>query len=215
MPRSIRPPRRLALALVAAASTASAATPALAAELGQRCTNPDEGYVVGYPETWLTNDRVEAGALPDVSACRFFGPEPFEVRPASGIGGVGITITTRADDPPAGGRPTTVDGRPAQAVETVAAEDGLEPAGTRSYQVWIEDGTEWLVLTTSDGPTWVGGYEQNRTVLDAMAGSLDFEDRSLPDTAVPARPPMLGWVSGAVVAAILLALGGVRAGRRG
>ena len=160
------------------------ARPAVAIELSEECTNPEDGYSLSFPQGWHVNQFVEGGEADDVAACRFFGPEPFDVRPATAISGIAIAIGREATAPRAEGQEATVDGRPAIIVETVADDGDFDPAGTRYYQYWIDVGSDWLVATTSDGPSWVGEYEANRETLDAMIEGLRFGSPTLPDTAV-------------------------------
>jgi hypothetical protein len=160
------------------------ARPAVAIELSHKCTNPEDGYTVRFPEGWHVNQFVEGGEADDVAACRFFGPEAFTVRPATAISGIAIAIGREATAPRAEGQEATVDGRSAVILETVAADGDFDPAGTRYYQYWIDVGSDWLVATTSDGPAWVGEYEANRETLDAVIEGLTFLSPTLPDTAV-------------------------------
>lgn len=160
------------------------ATPVAAVELTQRCTNPEEGYTVNLPRGWYYNETVEADDTDDVAACRFFSPDDFEVRPGSGVSDVAIGIGREATAPRAEGEATTVGGKPATILETEASNDSFDPAGTRYYQYWIDIGAEWLVATTTDAPGWVGEYEDNKVVLDAMMGTLSFGTTRLPDTAL-------------------------------
>lgn len=184
----------------------AAAAPAAAADLTQRCTNPDDGYSVSLPRGWYYNEYVEGGDVDDVAACRFFSPEDFEVRPASGVADVAISIGREATPPDAEGAETTVDGRRAIVLQTEASEDGFDPAGTRYYQYWIDMGDDWLVAGTSDGPTWVGEFEDNAEILDAMMDSLTFGTTRLPDTALPALAQP-GAAAAAGLVTVMLAMG--------
>jgi hypothetical protein len=164
--------------------------PVGAVTMSRDCTNEELGYTVTYPEAWYTNARVEGGDLDDVAACRFFSPQAFEVRPQSGVAGIAIAISLQATGPQDARTPDTeVGGRPAYVRETTVAEDGVEPAGTRHYDYWIELGPDaWLLAGTSDAPTFVGTYEDNTVILDAMMDGLSFGSTGpgLPDTAMPA-----------------------------
>ena len=189
------------IAAVAAATLLAIATvgPVMAADLTQQCTNPEAAYTVEFPDGWYVNGEVEGGASDDVAACRFFSPEPFEVRPGTSVGGVAIAIGPQEGGPPDAGEAKTVGGKPAVVVETVAETDGFEPAGTRHYSYWIELGAgEWLVADTSDGPAYVGAYDENRAILDEMMDSLTFAQGTLPNTAadqpVSGSTAILGWV---------------------
>jgi hypothetical protein len=177
--------RVLLLAAIPALLSLAWYTPVGAQTLDQRCSNPELGYRVAFPGGWYVNQRVEGGELEDVAACRFFSPSDFEVRPQTEIAGVAVAIDTEASRPE-GGTPTTVDGKTAFVMETETAEDGFEPAGTRHYSYWIELGPDrWLVAGTSDAANFVGDYDENRAVLDAMMDSLEFVEPQMPDTALP------------------------------
>ena len=180
----------------------AAALPVAAVELTQQCTNPEEGYTVSLPRGWYYNETVEADDTDDVAACRFFSPDDFEVRPGSGVSDVAIGIGREATAPRAEGEATTVGGKPAIILETEANDDSFDPAGTRYYQYWIDVGAEWLVATTTDAPGWVGDYDDNKAVLDAMMDTLSFAPGSLPDTAL--AMPVNPWPLGAGATLVLL-----------
>lgn len=210
--------RLLATIGVAVAAFVAMAAPVHAQELGEDCSNPDAGYTVEFPTGWHVNERVEGGESEDVAACRFFSPEEFTVMPASQATDISVAIGVQQDGPRDSGEQATVGGRPATRIESVAEDGGFEPAGTRTYSYWIElnDGT-WLVASTSDGPNWVGDYEDNRATLDAMMESLTFQGGMLPDTAFgvgfapPTGPPFVG--AGLVLIAGSLAASRLRAWR--
>lgn len=206
------------IAVAAAATLLAIATvgPVMAAELTQECTNPEAAYSVDFPDGWFVNGHVEGGGSDDVAACRFFSPEEFEVRPAASVGGIAIAIGSQEGRPPDAGQATTVGGRPAVVIETVAETDGFEPAGTRHYSYWIELGAgEWLVADTSDGPAYVGDYDENKATLDAMMDSLAFAQGTLPNTAAeepePTSTAILGWV---IVVLAVCAVAAPRPARR-
>lgn len=200
--------RSAALLVVPVALAIATSGVVLAQDLGQECRNPEAGYTVDFPTGWYANGAVEGGEVADVAACRFFSPEKFEVRPASEIAGVAISIRNEASDPPQTGESTTVDGKPAIIIASQTEVDSVEPAGTRHYEYWIDVDDGWLVASTSDGPTWVGEYEENRSVLDAMMDTLSFQTPGLPDTALPVGglpwPSLAGAAS--LVGAGLLAI---------
>lgn len=179
--------------------------PVAAQDLTQECTNADVGYTVGFPGGWYTNDRVEDGELEDVAACRFFSPQDFEVQPQAGIAGMAIAIGVESHGPAGALTPeTTVGGKPAFVTETTVEEDGFEPAGTRHYDYWIELGPDtWLVAGVSDAPNFVGDYDENKAVLDAMMDSLRFaendDDGGLPDTRVAAPAASLPVLIGTLL----------------
>jgi hypothetical protein len=179
--------RLVLLSAIAALLGLASIGPVRAQTLSQECTNPDFDYTVAFPGGWFVNGHIEGGQLEDVSACRFFSPEDFEVRPQAGAAGIAIAIGPQATGP-RGGNPTTVGGKAAFVTETVVEEDGFEPAGTRHYDYWIEIGPDtWLVAGTGDSTAFVGGYDENKATLDAMMDSLDFDEPGLPDTAMSAR----------------------------
>jgi hypothetical protein len=192
------------------------AAPVAAVDLTQHCSNADDGYSVSLPRGWYYNERVEGDELDDVAACRFFGPEDFEVTPQSGIGGMAITIRLSNDGPPGETTPdTTVDGKPAFVTETTVAEDGFEPAGTRHYDYWIEIGPDaWLAAGTSDAPNFVGDYDENKAVLDAMMDSLCFRAASLPDTALAITSTPLALASGLAITLLAILAAGRQVSRR-
>jgi hypothetical protein len=214
MMRSTLTTRAVLAAVIAPVILAmAAATPVAAVELTQRCTNPEEGYTVSLPRGWYYNETVEADGTDDVAACRFFSPDDFEVRLGSGVSDVAIGIGREATAPRAEGEATTVGGKPAIILETEASDDSFDPAGTRYYQYWVDIGDDWLVATTSDGPTWVGEYEDNKDVLDAMMGTLTFGTTRLPDTALAdATSPWPLAVGGMLL--LLAAAGALRLAQR-
>ena len=180
--------RLLLLAAIPALLVMASLAPVAAQTLDQECTNPNFDYTVSFPSGWYVNGRVEGGELDDVAACRFFSPDDFEIQPQAGIAGIAIAIGPETSNGPEGGTPTTVGGRAAFVTESQVAEDGFEPAGTRHYDYWIEIGPDtWLVAGTSDAPNFVGDYDENKEVLDAMMESLRFEESRMPDTATPVR----------------------------
>lgn len=204
--------RVLLVAIVAAATLLMGAAPAFATELGGRCTNPEAGYTIAFPTGWMVNDHVAGSESDDVAACRFFSPVEFDVRPATQVSGIAVSIGVQDGGPHEAGERATVDGRPATRGESVSASDGFDPAGTRYTWYWVEldDGT-WLTATTSDGPNWVGDYADNVATLDAMMDSLEFLAASLPDTALgaPAAGPT-GPIGALGLVLVALATGAVR-----
>ena len=212
MMRSILTTRAAVLvAVIAPVLVAMAtATPVAAVELTQRCTNLEEAYTMNLPRGWYYNETVEADGTEEVAACRFFSPEDFEVHPASGVADVAIGIGREATAPRAEGEATTVGGKPATILETEAGDDSFDPAGTRYYQYWIDIGDEWLVATTSDGPTWVGQYDDNKVVLDAMMDTLTFRTTSLPDTALAEATSPWPLAAGGTLLLLGAAVGALR-----
>lgn len=185
--------------------------------LGQRCTNPEVGYTVSFPTGWYVNAHVE-GETEDVAACRLFSPREFQVRPGSETTGVSVAIGVQRSGPSDPGTPTTVGGRPAVVTEAASPPNPVEPAGTLHYRYWIDlGGGEWLLAGTSDGPDWVGPYEENKATLDAMMDTLAFEQLTLPNTSVGVRDRAAISSSATIALAVLVALAALAAlvvGRR-
>jgi hypothetical protein len=205
---------RPAIIAAALALLVASATPVGAQDLTQECTNDDVDYTVAFPGGWYYNEFIDGGELEDVAACRFFSPQDFEVQPQAGIAGIAIAIGLEANGPQ-GGTATTVGGKAAFVTETTVEEDGFEPAGTRHYDYWIEIGPDtWLAAGTSDAPNFVGDYDENKTVLDAMMGSLRFggsDDFRLPDASLAAPAASLPVLIGL----LLLAAAGLAVMRSG
>jgi hypothetical protein len=179
--------RRLVIIIaIAAAAMLTVGAPARAQELGDRCTSPESGYTLEFPIGWYVNGHVDGGGSDDVAACRYFSPDPFEVQPASQVSGIAVAMSVQ-QGPPEPGEPITVGGRPAVRVDSVSEADGFDPAGTRYHSYWIDlTGGTWLLASTSDAPTWIGAFDENRRVLDEMMESLTFGGVSMPDTAIDA-----------------------------
>jgi hypothetical protein len=205
---SIRSLRLFMTLAIATAAVLAVAAPTRAGELGQQCTNPEVGYTVSFPSGWYVNEHVDGGESEDVAPCRFLSPREFEVLAASQASGIAIAIGVQQDGPQEAGEPTTVDGRPATRGESMSEAGGVDPAGTRYYSYWIEltDGT-WLAATTSDGPNWVGDYEENTAALDAMLDSLRFSAVTMPDAAIGAGTTFpAGLLTGAGILLVALTL---------
>ena len=134
-------------------------------------------YEVRYPQGWSTN-RGDVAPL-----CRFFDPQAFTLPPATEVVGLAVTFDVEAipfsrlrdaagapGEEIVGRRDVTVDGRPGVRLDTREHDGGLVPVGTPSlrYLVDLEDAT--LVAVTY-GLRGVD-HDRNRTVLDAMVGSV-------------------------------------------
>ena len=147
-----------------------------------RCENPTDGYTVQYPTDWHANPPVPApSGLDPVAPCRFFGEEPFEVRPNAGLpSSVAISFQLVPDVRPEGGTlrgesiTTTVDGREAIAREVDIGEGVFMPPGTLVYEWFIElaDGQFLLVSTDSSRD---GDYAAHQAVLDRMMETLQLD----------------------------------------
>ena len=157
-----------------------------AGPLTASCTNPDVGYTVNFPSNWFYNARVTgSGGAADIAQCRYFSSEDFTLTPSSEPTGVsiGMGVENVAFDA-SEGEQVTVGGRDAIRVEAESDTPGFE--GT--FYVYRIDlgGGQTLASRTSD--RWVGPYEENKQILDAMMGSLAFGASATP-TAEPTTTP--------------------------
>jgi hypothetical protein len=201
--RNIWTASRASLALALGMGFASAGSIATAAAADVRCTNQIDGYSLRVPDGWYYNERVEGGEAEDIAACRFLSPSDFEIRPATDANGIAISIGREGTPPRAEGSDTTVGGLPATIIETVAGDDGFEPAGTRHYQYWIDTGDDWLVADTSDAPNYVGDYDANKATLDMVMDGLTFTAAKLPDTSTATQDgSWLALIAGAGLLAL-------------
>jgi hypothetical protein len=152
----------------------------------QRCENPELGYAVTYPEDWFTNEAVtpDDPALDPIEACRYFGEEPIEVAPNAGLPPtVAISFSRQTEAPPPSDganvlstEQLTVAGRPATVREIEGtAESSFFGAGDRAYEYLVElpDGDVLQVSTTTDAD---GDYEEHKSVLDEMMGTLELSN---------------------------------------
>jgi hypothetical protein len=168
-----------------APTTAPSATPEPSAE-SPRCENATFGYTVSTPPGWFGNEAVtpDDPALDPIPACRYFGEQPFEVRPNAGVPPtVAISFSRRADAPPPSDGAivlstdeATVAGRPATVRETEGTGDGaFFGAGDRAYEylVSLPAGDVLWVSTTTDAD---GDYEEHKRVLDLVMESLELID---------------------------------------
>jgi len=170
----------LALVLLSSCGDAGAGDPTT----GRRsptvgCVAAEQGYELRYPENWFKND---AGIA---EPCRFFHPEPFTVEAGTEVAGIAVSArlhpaSSEQVTPPPGGspaartverRPTTIDGRAAVRVVTLAAGSALRPEGTRAVTWFVDASNGTFVATTSEAAS-AGRYEDHVEVLDAMVQSL-------------------------------------------
>jgi len=140
------------------------------------CRNPQDGYVLAYPDPWYTNTEIR-----DVPACSWFSPSFYEVD----------DFATRPDEIAievfwvAGGYDE--DG------EQLSSERGIA-GGQYAVRVEVEgtpddgtSGTSYVYViqlgrTTEEGPNLVartdtsmgGDYELNKAILDRIAASIEF-----------------------------------------
>lgn len=188
-----------------------------AGPLTASCTNPEVGYTVNFPNNWFYNTHVSGeGGAEDVEACRYFSSEDFTVTSGSEPTGVsiGMSRSTSAFDASAGEQ-TTIGGRDAVRYESESTTPGFEGM-YYIYSIDLGDGT---TLTAQTSDRWVGDYEENKEILDAMMESLVFgtpatptptatatpEPTMLPDAAMDAPSTATG--AGLAAAALLLLLG--------
>ena len=201
-----------------------------AGPLTASCTNPEFGYTVSFPNNWYYNLHVDGGASSDIPACSYFSSEDFELTPGSEPTGVSIGISPGTDEFDASqGEQVTVGGQNAVRYESEVTTPGFE--GT--YYTYVIDMGDGTTLTAQTVDTWVGPYEENKEILDAMMESLTFgatqgeptdeatptpeaTATQLPDVAMPA--PGGGVTATALLTALtgLVALSaiGVLASRR-
>ena len=172
-------------ASVAAASPDASQTDGGVLGQAQSCQNDEVGFVVAYPEGWWANDPVEPSDpdLTPIPGCTYFAPEPVELQPNAGLPeGIHIWFDQETQFEVTGEvvseEETTIDGRPGFAVETESTgSSGFEPEGTRTYRYIVDmgDGSEVLVSTSTQYVD-EAEYEEAKPILDAMMGTLDFDD---------------------------------------
>lgn len=152
--------------------------------LAQECTNPQDGYTIGYPEGW----HVDGVSHP----CGWFHPVAFELPDApQEITDKAVMVTVDpvpfdvASDP--GDMSTaevlleedlTVDGRSAVRYETVASGEAMFPEGTRQYTYVIDMGDEESMIVSTHDRVPDIGYEDTKAVMDRMVDSLRFDGPS-------------------------------------
>ena len=157
-------------------------------EGGNRCTNEEIGFTVGYPGDWWANEAqdFEDPALTDIAACFAFSEEPAEIRPNSELP-PGIAIVAGITEEPAGNpqqpievldtRETNVAGRPAVVEEIEWTEDDVfQRAGDRSYgyRITLASGQILAFTTGTDELTSLEEYEAHKGVLDDMMQTLEL-----------------------------------------
>ena len=172
------------------------------------CTNPEVGYTVNFPNNWYYNTHVAGeGAAEDVEACRYFSSEDFTVTPGSEPTGVSIAISSdhSAFDASAD-ELVTVGGRQAARYESESTTPGFKGM-YYVYSIDLGDGTT-LAAQTSD--RWVGDYEENKDILDAMMQSLVFGVQATP-TPGPTTLPDAAASVGSSLSPRTLLLGSVLA----
>ena len=140
------------------------------------CRNPQDGYVVAYPDPWYTNTEIR-----DVPACSWFSPTFFEVDDfATRPDEIAIDIVWVGEDV---GHTTEelsrargiVGGQYAVRHELVGTPDDQTSGRTYRYVIQLgrtpEEGPNLVARTdTSMG----GDYELNRAILDRIIASIEF-----------------------------------------
>ena len=218
------------IAFIFAFAVAGTARADHAGPMTASCTNPEFGYTVSFPSNWYYNLHVE-GATSDVSECRYFSSEDFEITPGSEPSGVSIGFSPSSESLDGfEGEPTTVGGRDALISETEVTTPGFE--GTYyTYRIDIGDGS---TLSAQTVDTWVGPYAENKEILDAMMESLVFgtnqdeespapmpdetatpSPTQLPDVAMPQPGTSAATMAATVLGALFVLSGfGLLAARR-
>ena len=140
------------------------------------CRNPQDGYVLAYPDPWYTNTEIR-----DVPACSWFSPTFYEVDDfATRPDEIAIEIFWIAGGRAVDGELLTeergiVGGQYATRLEVEGTPD--EATSGASYEYVIQ-----LGRTPEEGPNLVartdtsmgGDYELNKAILDRMMASIEF-----------------------------------------
>ncbi|HEY7738100.1 MAG TPA: hypothetical protein VIC63_03595 [Candidatus Limnocylindria bacterium] len=152
-----------------------------------RCINHDASFSVPYPADWWVHP---ADPDRDIAECERFGPEPFELilnneRIWEGHS-IGMEVGTGCIGSfwePASAETRLVGGRTASRVEYLPGVGNESPTyPTLTYFVPLVANVEceqgenhWFWAATAGGfSTPVGDYEENKAILDAMMGGLEF-----------------------------------------
>lgn len=143
-----------------------------------RCVNEVQGYTIAYPADWFTTTN-----NPE-NACRWFDPEPFEVRDATEGPLTAMTVTVvdqpfaelvRSFEQPEGRRVlraerSEVAGRPALRHESENTEEILLPVGARSYGWLVDFGDRAVLVETTALPGET--YGEAAAVVDRAVRTL-------------------------------------------
>jgi hypothetical protein len=145
------------------------------------CTNRTLGFSIAYPTGWHTARLRPAGA------CLYFEPKPFRIPPNSDFTGTALevlptqqsyagllrTLTDRRFSRVQARSRTTLAGRPATRLETIATGAGLLARGTRTYAYVIDRGRRpaFIVQTTRAEPA---GWAARKRILDRAVRTLRF-----------------------------------------
>lgn len=145
------------------------------------CTNNRARYAIGYPAGWYTTH------LDAAQACEYFDPEAFEIVPGTEFPPTALfaaqtsesvavyveTITDRMFFETVRREDTTVAGRAAVLVETVATGEGENEPGERRYGYVIDrDGRAFVVFAT--GLPGDARYPDFREITDEAAATAQF-----------------------------------------
>jgi hypothetical protein len=145
------------------------------------CTNTRRGYTIGYPSGWYTTH------LEPAQACEYFDPRPFEIVPGTEFPPTALfaaqtdesveTYVNQLTDPmffdTIRRQDTTVSGRPAVLVETVATGEGESEPGERVYGYVVDnDGRAFVVLAT--GLPGDRRFSTFRDVADEAVNTVRF-----------------------------------------
>ena len=164
--------------LVSARCSTPAVPPAREAvpALSQRCTNPQTGVSIAYPEGWFTNS---GDVMP---SCSVFDARPIALPRESEIP-FDIAVTVVVDRKTFNGTVTssqfervlaaeemTIAGRRAVRIQSEATGEGLADRGTRSLRYEIDLGSgRTLVATTYDAG---GNLEEKKEILSRMVQTI-------------------------------------------
>lgn len=148
-------------------------------QLAARCSAPDGGYSVAYPDGWHTNEGDQ------VDGCQVFDPQPVALEEGVGGGPFGA-ISIRAvptafetiREPGRSARvlseeEVTVNGH--GAVRQILEHTGETtiPEGVRSYRYLVDlDGRTLLAVTYEAGEP---SFERKQQILDDMLRSLQLD----------------------------------------
>ncbi|MGZ8481353.1 MAG: hypothetical protein ACXWWO_02730 [Candidatus Limnocylindria bacterium] len=154
------------------------------------CEHTTGAYRAAVPEGWWVNPEFDDAELGSVSACRFFGPDDFEIMSADRYTpfpqGTAIWMEFLDEgcvgyvNPILDSRETTVDGYPARISRLAQGKLETNPEHTYEYVVTVTadaqcegDGEYILAFTRRD---LAGDYEENKAILDRMMESLQISE---------------------------------------
>jgi hypothetical protein len=162
------------------------AVPSPSAVQPAECEHSTGAYRAHLPPGWWTNPEFEDDDLGMISACRFFGPRPFDVTSADRERpiptGTAIWIEFLDDgcvgyiSPVVESHETTVDGFPARVEELAFGKLETNRPETYQYVVGLtpgwdcERGGRYVYAVTQRA--FPGRYEDNKATLDDMMRQL-------------------------------------------